>query len=128
MKKLNIEPTKDSLAIKYNDGVLKMHGKSLLPNPRKFFDPVFQWVDAYVQDPDDSLEISLNFEYIDTASVQAVFDVLNKLKKELPDAKEKVLVKWHFEFDDPELLELGEIMEGRLGLKFNYVEYDDFED
>jgi len=122
MKELIIEQTKDSLEIKGKKGKLSMSGNSILPNPQKFFKPVNDWVDEYVQSPESKTEISLKFNYVDTASVQAVFDVLKKFR-EVPNFEESVTVNWYFEFDDPELLEVGEIMEGRLKLNFNFIEY-----
>jgi len=99
-----------------------MKGNSIVPNVQTFFKPVFDWVTEYVQSPARETEISLKFDYIDTASVQAVFDML-KMVKEVEEKGSSLIVNWHFEFDDPELLEVGEIMEARLGVKFNYVEY-----
>ncbi len=122
MNELHIKPTKDSLEIKCSGGELYMEGNSILPNAQKFFQPVMDWVDTYIKSPEDHTEITLKFNYVDTASVQAVFDVLKKFR-EIPDFEEKVLVNWYFEFDDPELLEVGEIMEGRLKIKFNYIEF-----
>lgn len=122
MNELKIEQTKDSLEITGKKGKLSMTGNSILPNPQKFFKPVNDWVDEYVKNPESKTEITLKFNYVDTASVQAVFDVLKKFR-EIPKYEEVVTVNWYFEFDDPELLEVGEIMEGRLKLNFNFIEY-----
>jgi hypothetical protein len=46
-----------------------------------------------------------------------------RMFKPLQEKSKDVAVNFYFEFDDPELLELGEIMEGRLGIKFNFIEY-----
>ncbi len=122
MKDFILEPKDDSLAIECRDGSISMHGNSILAYPKKFFQPVMDWVTEYVSQPADRTDVVLRFDYIDTASVQSVFDILKLLKK-IPDWEESVLVNWYFEFDDPELLEVGEIMEARLKLKFNFVEY-----
>lgn len=122
MNELKIDQTKDSLEITGKKGKLSMTGNSILPNPQKFFKPVNDWVDEYVKNPESKTEITLKFNYVDTASVQAVFDVLKKFR-EIPKYEEVVTVNWYFEFDDPELLEVGEIMEGRLKLNFNFIEY-----
>lgn len=122
MTEFILEPRGDSLAIECRDGSISMKGNSILAYPRKFFQPVSDWVTAYVKEPDVQTDVVLKFEYIDTASVQAIFDIL-KLLKQIPDYQNRVLVNWYFEFDDPELLEVGEIMETRLKLKFNFVEY-----
>ena len=122
MEDLILKPQNKTLDISCTQGTISMSGNSLLPDPRKFFKPVFDWVTEYVTNPAKKTVVNLNFEYIDTSSVQAVFDIL-KILKEIPDSDERVLVNWYFEFDDPELLEVGEIMEGRLKLNFNYLEY-----
>lgn len=122
MEDLHIEPQKKTLDIQCTDDNISMYGNSLLPNSRTFFQPVFDWVTEYVKNPSKKTEVSLKFEYIDTASIQALFDVL-KLLKSIPDNEERVIVNWYFEFDDPELLEIGEIMEGRLKLNFNFIDY-----
>jgi hypothetical protein len=124
MNDLIIEEKKDNLGIKCSKGKISMTGNSLLPNAQKFFQPVEEWVDAYVKSPAPKTTITLKFNYVDTASVQAIFNVLKKFR-EIPDYEENVVVNWHFEFDDPELLEVGEIMEGRLKLKFNYIEFSE---
>ena len=73
-------------------------------------------------EPLDRTTIELKLEYVDTASVQSVFDLM-RMFKPLQEKNKEVTVNFYFEFDDPELLELGEIMEGRLGIKFNFIEY-----
>jgi hypothetical protein len=124
MKDLIIEEKKDNLGISCSNGAVTMTGNSLLPNAQKFFQPVEEWVSEYVKNPEPKTEITLKFNYVDTASVQAIFNVLKKFR-EIPNYEENVVVNWHFEFDDPELLEVGEIMEGRLNLKFNFIEFTD---
>lgn len=122
MKELNIKQQKNTLEVSCTQGKIEMKGNSIVPNAQSFFKPVFDWVTDYVKNPAKMTEVSLRFDYIDTASVQAVFDML-KILKEAEVNGNGLVVNWHFEFDDPELLEVGEIMEARLGIKFNYVEY-----
>ena len=124
MNDLIIEEKKDNLGITCSKGSVTMTGNSLLPNAQKFFQPVNDWVDEYIKDPKPKTEITLKFNYVDTASVQAIFNLLKKFR-EIPGYEENVIVNWHFEFDDPELLEVGEIMEGRLKLKFNFIEFSE---
>lgn len=122
MEKIVIEPTKKSLEVECSPGYFKLSGNSILSDPRKFFQPIVEWVEEYVQNPENLTTIDLKLEYVDTASVQSVFDIM-RIFKPLQDKDKEVVVNFYFEFDDPELLELGEIMEGRLGIKFNFIEY-----
>ncbi len=122
MENITIEPTKKSLEVECSPGYFKLSGNSILSDPRKFFKPIVEWVEQYTQSPEDLTTVDLKLEYVDTASVQSVFDIM-RMFKPLQEMKKEVVVNFYFEFDDPELLELGEIMEGRLGIKFNFIEY-----
>ena len=122
MENIKIEPTKKSLEVECSPGYFKLSGNSILSDPRKFFKPIVEWIEAYLKEPQDLTTVDLKLEYVDTASVQSVFDIMRMFKPLQEDGKE-VAVNFYFEFDDPELLELGEIMEGRLGIKFNFIEY-----
>ena len=117
-----LKPTQKSLDVKCTPGAISLSGNSILADPKVFFDPIFKWIDEYLEKPEESTVIDLKFEYVDTASVQRVFDVLKKLR-ELKKKELDIKVNWYYEMDDPELLELGEIMDGRLGLEFNYINY-----
>ncbi len=122
MENIHIEPTKKSLEVECSPGYFKLSGNSILSDPRKFFKPIVEWVEQYIQDPQEKTTVDLKLEYVDTASVQSVFDIM-RMFKPLQENEKEVEVNFYFEFDDPELLELGEIMEGRLGIKFNFIEY-----
>jgi hypothetical protein len=122
MENIKIEPTKKSLEVECSPGYFKLSGNSILSDPRKFFKPIVEWVESYLQNPEDVTTVDLKLEYVDTASVQSVFDIM-RMFKVLQEQKKELVVNFYFEFDDPELLELGEIMEGRLGIKFNFIEY-----
>ena len=122
MENITIEPTKKSLEVECSPGYFKLSGNSILSDPRKFFKPIVEWVESYLKEPEEVTTVDLKLEYVDTASVQSVFDVM-RMFKVLQEQKRELVVNFYFEFDDPELLELGEIMEGRLGIKFNFIEY-----
>lgn len=122
MENINIEPTKKSLEVECAAGYFKLSGNSILSDPRKFFKPIVEWMEEYLKNPEELTTVDLKLEYVDTASVQSVFDIMRMFKL-LQDQKKELIVNFYFEFDDPELLELGEIMEGRLGIKFNFIEY-----
>ena len=122
MKDFHLEASKNTLEILCTQNEIKLEGNSILPNPESFFSPLMNWVSEYILTAPEKVNFSLKFAYIDTASVQTVFNVLSLFKK-LEDYQNRVYVKWYFEFDDPELLEIGEIMEGRLNFKFDFIEY-----
>jgi hypothetical protein len=121
MEELILNQKKDSPEIICKNGFVSMKGNSILSDPKAFFHPVSQWMEEYVTTHPESTVVDLNFDYVDTASVQSVFSILRLLKR-IPGHEKSVVVNWHYELDDPELLEVGEIMQTRLKLNFNYIE------
>lgn len=121
MEELILKSKRDTPHIVCRDGYLSMKGNSILADPKTFFLPISQWVEEYVTTKPEKTEVELNFDYVDTASVQSIFSILKILKK-ISGHEESVVVNWYYEFDDPELLEVGEIMQTRLNLNFNFVE------
>jgi hypothetical protein len=121
MEELILKAKKDTPHIICRDGKISMQGNSILSDPKAFFLPVSQWVEEYVTTKPKTTEVELNFDYVDTASVQSIFSILKILKK-IPGYENRVVVNWYYEFDDPELLEVGEIMQTRLNLNFNFIE------
>jgi hypothetical protein len=121
MEELILKSKKDTPHIYCGDGKISMKGNSILADPKAFFLPVSLWVEEYVTTKPKMTEVELNFDYVDTASVQSIFSILKILKK-IPGYQNRVVVNWYYEIDDPELLEVGEIMQTRLNLNFNFVE------
>ena len=122
MDDLIIKPSAKSLDVRCKPGEIKLSGNSILADPMVFFEPLNKWVDDYLEQPEDSTQIDLKLEYVDTASVQRILELLTKLR-ELKKKELELVVNWYFEMDDPELLELGEIMDTRLKLDFNFIKY-----
>lgn len=123
MQPLKIKPTQKSLSVELKDGELNFSGCSINNDPKQFFTPVMKWVEKYGETPAPETIVNVRFEYIDSASVKSFYEVLRELKN-LTRFK-KLTINWYFDFDDPEILELGEIIQSRLSLEFNFVERKD---
>lgn len=122
MEDLIIKPTDKSLAVDISHGILNFTGRSLLTDPKVFFEPINNWVAKYLRDPAEETVVNIKLEYIDTASTQALYQMLRQLN----GVRKKGLVfsvNWHIEDEDPEMKELGEMIEQRLGIEFQYISY-----
>jgi hypothetical protein len=122
MDDLIIKPTDKSLAVDISYGIFNFTGRSILTDPKIFFDPINAWVGKYLKSPAGETVINIKLEYIDTASTQSLYQILRKLnglrKKGLV-----VMLNWYVEDADPEMKELGEMIEQRLGIEFQYISY-----
>ena len=80
MDDLIIKPTDKSLAVDISYGILNFTGRSILTDPKIFFDPVNVWVGKYLKNPASETVINIKLEYIDTASTQTLYQILRQLK------------------------------------------------
>ncbi len=121
MTDLIIKPTDKSLSVDISFGILNFTGRSILTDPKIFFDPINNWVLKYLRNPADETVVTIKLEYIDTASTQSLYQILRQLngvrKKGLV-----FMVNWYVEDEDPEMKELGEMIEQRLGIEFQYLD------
>jgi hypothetical protein len=122
MDDLIIRPTDKSMAVDISYGILSFTGRSILTDPKIFFDPISSWVGKYLKNPADETVVNIKLEYIDTSSTQSLY----QMHRQLNSVRKKGLVfmvNWYIEEDDPEMKELGELIEQRLGVEFHYINY-----
>ena len=119
MDNLLIEATHKTLRIKCIKGLIEFSGCSIIDDPLPFFTPVSDWVKSYIINPPKETVVNCRFDYVDTASFKHIFLIFKQLEKINNDRG--VDVNWHVENNDPEILELGEILEGKLKFKFHYI-------
>jgi HKD family nuclease len=120
MKDLKIEPTQKSPAIELKAGELSFSGCSIINDPKEFFAPVNDWIKEYLKKPEKETVVNIKFEYIDSASVKSFFDILKDVEK--LGKKKSIVINWYYDINDPEILELGEIIQSRLKVEFRFVE------
>ena len=100
----------------YANGNLSMEGRLLPDNAVKAFEPLFNWINgfSYVK-----VRFSINLEYLNTSSSMQLFSLLKILEGncEIQD----IQVIWHYDEDDEDHLETGQIFAEQLRrTKFSY--------
>jgi uncharacterized Fe-S radical SAM superfamily protein PflX len=110
MKNLIIEPTENTPAVKFLiDGRLSIEGRSLPNNVPAFYHPLIEWVKNIKV---ETVVMDINLEYYNSISSKKLLEIMKIL-----DAKnclKEFIVKWHYEIEDEESLEKGEIFEEKL--------------
>lgn len=120
MENLIIDSTNSTPAVLFNveKGILMLSGKSLPENANRFFDPIEMALDEYIAKYSNSLlMITCEFEYINTSSSKALYNLLLKATKAL---KNNVSVIWGYEEEDEDLKEQGQDFASALGVIFEY--------
>ena len=122
MNNVIIEPTTSTPAINFRtDGRLLMEGRSLPENVVKFYTPLIDWAGEMTA---QVVKFDINLEYINSASSKKILELLKVL-----DANNNIaefIVNWHYELDDEDALENGQIFEDLLRrADFRYHEYSE---
>jgi len=122
MNNINIEATNNTPAVRFStDGRLLIEGRSLPENVQKFYNPLLEWVS---QVSANVVKMDINLEYLNSASSKKLLELLQTL-----DANNSIqvfVINWHYEADDEDALENGQIFEEMLRkAEFRYHEYSE---
>jgi hypothetical protein len=120
MQDINIEATSSTPQIDFNqNGRLLMKGRSLILNVKEFYGPLIEWL-SRLDTP--VVRFAIDFDYFNSGSSKQILEMLKIL-----DSNNNVRdfdVFWHFEKDDEDILEIGQIFEERLRkARFYFKEY-----
>jgi hypothetical protein len=120
MNNLTIEPTSSTPAIQFKtDGRMLIEGRSLPEDVSKFYEPLIDWAGKLNA---GTVKLEVNLEYLNSASTKKMLEFLKVL-----DANNQIktfIVNWHYESDDEDTLENGQIFEELLRkAEFRYHEY-----
>ncbi|MBT4286106.1 MAG: DUF1987 domain-containing protein [Deltaproteobacteria bacterium] len=109
MKKLVIEPSKSTPFINFDadQNNLLIQGESYPENTAEFYQPVFNWLNQYVNEIEDQ-EVMVNVEliYFNSSTSKVLMDFFDIL--DLSAQKNKISVNWIYDAEDEDNLEYGE--------------------
>lgn len=125
MEPILIEGKDDTPMVILNkeENKFEITGKSLPENVTDFYGPIFDWLEKYVENPNDETVLEMKIEYFNSASHKAinqVFETLTNIRK----SGKNILVKWYFLSDDDDMLESGRDYADLTGLEFEYIGYE----
>lgn len=111
MERLYIEQTKSTPEIEFDaqKHIFRITGHSYPENAFKFYEPIFIWLDKFLQDLDKEvvLEIYFHMPYINTSSSKCIMMVLEKLDNAYKQGK-RVAIRWYYDKDNDTALECAE--------------------
>lgn len=100
----------------------EVSGRSFPENAGKFYKPIYNWVRQLEPVPDSTFNIDFKFYYISTSSLICVLDLL-KLFSLHEDKGCKIIVNWHYNEDDDDIISTGEDLASLSKLQFEYKVY-----
>lgn len=100
-------------------GICQLKGKSIPENSVLFYKPLFEWLDNYSQAPASDTTLNLQLDYFNTSSAKILADLFKKLENLQNSNKSKVLINWHYNEEDDDMLEAGEDYKSICKVTFN---------
>jgi len=90
-------------------------------NVSKFYNPLIEWVRMLKA---EAVKVDLNLEYLNSASSKKLLEILRSLDDN--NSIKVLIINWHYESDDEDSLESGQIFEDLLvKAEFRYHEYSE---
>ena len=126
MNSLVIEGSPKTPTINFDglNGAFLIEGRSIPENSLDFYKPVMEWLDSYIIEPQEETKVSIKLEYFNTSSSKCILDVFKKLESIFKRGN-KVIINWHFEVDDEDMMEAGEDYQSIVKIPFNMIEDDE---
>jgi hypothetical protein len=108
MEKLVIEGSKDkpSITLDKDKGYLYIGGSSLPENVLDVYNPILEWIDQYLAEPNPDTKIEFYFEYLNTASSQMIMRIIEKCL-ELKSLCESLSITWYYTTGDLDMRDFG---------------------
>lgn len=113
-----IEATKISPRVVLDpNGEMLIQGRSIIEDTTVFYKPIIDWV-KNVTCPQITLIVKL--EYMNTSSSKQLLTVLKSLASN--SSIRTIYVKWYYEEDDEDMLDLGKDYESLIHIPFDFYE------
>ena len=130
MKELNIEPTLTSPKVHFDPAtnVFDISGESRPENASVFYKPILDWVrelESFASSASGSMDspihFNFNFDYFNSTSAKFILDFCKKLGN-LHSQSIPIVIRWHYEEDDEDMMEVGREMSRMSKIPFEYIE------
>lgn len=122
MEVLNIVKTKSTPEVLFDPvkQKLRIEGQSYPENAFKFYEPIMDWLDGYLQELDKQavLEIYFHMPYINTSSSKCIMMILDKLEEAYALGKQ-VSIIWFYDQDNTVAIECAEEFKEDLTIPFS---------
>ena len=125
MEALYLEKTKSSPEVEFNPetGILKISGQSYPENAFKFYEPLFDWIDDYMQVVDKKIQLCISLIYLNTSSIKCLMDIIYKFEQAAQNGK-NIVINWCYKSNNRNILECGNEFKEDLeeSIEFNLIE------
>jgi len=129
MRKLIIDQTANSpkVILDPEKKIYRISGESRPPDVREFYDQILSWMDDFSlhliksENNKDPVIFNFDFEYFNSSSGKLILDICKVLAR-LRSKGINIIVNWHFEKEDIDMLEVGKEISKIVKFPFEFIE------
>jgi tRNA(Phe) wybutosine-synthesizing methylase Tyw3 len=77
-------------------------------------------VEEYIQHPGEKTTVKIQLEHFNTSSSKSLIGIFKRLEA-LKKEGRQVVINWHYDADDEDILEAGENFESVIEIPFNMI-------
>ena len=124
MEVLNLKGTAKTPDVNFDPekGLLEISGRSIPENTSDYYAPIIRWLDTYSKEAPPQTTVNIYLEYFNTSSSKSILELLKGLSSIHETKQSEVLINWHYEEDDEDILAAGEDYKTMVDLPFKMVE------
>jgi len=125
MKSIYINKTKKAPLINLNieQNIFQIKGPSFSEDIIEIYAPVIDWIDIEMPKLEKEMTCEFYFTVLNSASHKKIFQILIKLNSLIDDGK-KINVRWYYDEDDEDIMEMGEDLIELINLPFELISID----
>lgn len=125
MKPLLIEATDYTPYVCFDKdkGIFEITGISKPSNVFDFYNPILNWLEKYMESPNDKTVLAIKLGYVNTASAKIINYIIKKMEIAIRKGKE-ARVLWHYSKHEPDVREMGENYSHMYNVPFDFKVYD----
>ncbi len=126
METISIEGTAKTPTILFDllKGHLEIKGRSIPENSIEFYKPLIEALEKYATRPQSNTNVNIQLEYFNTSSSKCILDVFKKLEAIHKNGNE-IVINWHYEEDDEDMLEAGEDYQAIINVPFKMIQIEE---
>jgi hypothetical protein len=124
METIKINSTEDTpkVILDADNEIFEISGMSMPEDVNMFYEPVLNWLEEYMKNPNKETEFIFKLTYFNTASSKLILDILYKLE-EIFENGYSVRVSWYYAEDDEDMKESGEEYAELVEIPFDLISY-----
>ena len=121
MNTLHINQTEDTPLVHFGtvSGKFEIQGNSIPENIYMFYNPVFEWLDKYTQNPNEKTEFVFQMKMISSASMKMFYELFTMIDSFYENSNIDVSITWFYSIYDDEIREIGNDFKDSVNVPFN---------